>query len=336
MKMMLLTLFVSQLSFALSPLPLSPEIPKDNPQSLAKIELGKKLFFDPRLSADGTISCNSCHNVMAGGDDDRANSVGIRGQHGGRSAPTVWNSAFNTVQFWDGRRNTLEDQAKGPLTNPIEMGMKDHDAVMERIKSYDEYVADFTRVFGKNNPMTIDNYAKAVASFERTLITPNSAFDKYMRGNKKALSSLQIKGMKMVEEIGCTACHAGANFNGEGFKVGEGNFQKFPMFPNKEIEAKYAFGKDLGRFEKTKVDDDKNTWRVPTWRNIAVTAPYFHNGAVKTLDEAVLVMAKLQLDKDLKKDEVEAIVAFLKSLTGEFPKITAPRIPEHHGKSFTE
>lgn len=336
MKMMLVTLFVSQLSFALSPLPLSPEIPKDNPQTPAKIELGKKLFFDPRLSQDGTISCNSCHNVMAGGDDDRANSVGIRGQKGGRSAPTVWNSAFNTVQFWDGRRNTLEDQAKGPLTNPIEMGMKDHDAVMERIKSYDEYVADFTRVFGKNNPMTIDNYAKAVASFERTLITPNSAFDKYMRGNKKALSSLQIKGMKMVEEIGCTACHAGPNFNGEGLKVGEGNFQKFPMFPNKEIEAKYAFTKDLGRFEKTKVDDDKNTWRVPTWRNIAVTAPYFHNGAVQTLDEAVRVMGKLQLDKDLKADEVEAIVAFLKSLTGEFPTIKMPRIPEHQGKSFNE
>lgn len=336
MKLAIFTLLLSSTVFAFSPLPKSPEIPKDNPQTKAKIELGKKLFFDPRLSQDGTISCNSCHNVMAGGDDDRANSVGIRGQKGGRGAPTVWNCGYNTVQFWDGRRDTLEDQAKGPLTNPIEMGMKDHNAVMERIASYDDYVKDFTTVFGKNNPLTIDNYAKAVACFERTLNTPNSAFDKYMHGNKKALTPLQIKGMKMVEEFGCTACHAGANFNGEGFKVGQGNFQKFPMFPNKELEAKHGFSKDLGRYEKTKVEDDKNMWRVPTWRNVAVTAPYFHNGSAKTLDEAVKVMAKLQLDKDLKQEEADAIVAFLNSLTGEFPTITAPRIPEHTGKSFTE
>lgn len=319
-------------SFAFKALPLKPEFPKDNPQSIAKIELGKKLFFDPRLSKDGTISCNSCHNVMAGGDDDRATSVGIKGQIGGRSAPTVWNSAFNTVQFWDGRKNTLEEQAKGPLTNPIEMGMESHDEVMKRISSFSEYVNDFNKVFGKNS-LTIDNYAKAVASFERTLITPNSRFDQYMKGNKKALTADEIKGMKLVEEIGCTACHAGPNFNGEGLKVGEGNFQKFPMFENKEIEAKYGFTNDLGRFNFTKNDDDKNFFRVPTWRNVALTAPYFHNGKVQTLSEAVKTMAKLQLDKDLKDEEIKLIVSFLNSLTGEFPKITMPRIPEINNES---
>jgi cytochrome c peroxidase len=328
------SIFIAK-SFAMQALPLKPEFPKDNPQTVQKIELGKMLFMDPRLSIDGTISCNSCHNVMAGGDDDRATSVGIKGQVGGRSAPTVWNSAYHTVQFWDGRAASLEEQAKGPLTNPIEMGMPSHDAVVQRIKTYPEYVVLFTKAFGKDG-INIDNYAKAVAAFERTLITPNSRFDKYMRGNKKALSQLEIKGMKLVDEIGCTACHSGANFNGEGLKMGEGNFQKFPVIENKEIEKKYAFMKDKGRYEVTKKDDDMHMFRVPTWRNIAHTAPYFHNGAVKTLDEAVKVMAKLQLDKDLKEDEVQAIVAFLNSLTGEFPKIIAPRIPELVGRSTVD
>jgi cytochrome c peroxidase len=315
-------------------LPSKAPVPKDNQMTPAKIELGKTLYFDPRLSHNGTISCNTCHNVMAGGDDSRATSVGINGQKGGRSAPTVWNSGFLPVQFWDGRAPTLEAQAKGPVTNPIEMGMKNHDVAVERLSKIPGYVEMFKKAFPKEaNPLNIDNAAKAIATYERTLITPNSRFDKYMKGNKKALTAQEIRGMKLVEEVGCTACHYGPNFTGS---LTEANYQKFPQNPNKEIEKKYNFTEDLGRFEITKQDEDKNVYRVQTWRNVALTAPYFHNGAVKTLDEAVKVMAKLQLDVDLKEDQVQDIVAFLNSLTGEFPKQTMPRLPGLTNTTFIE
>jgi cytochrome c peroxidase len=318
-------------------LPLKAPVPKDNPITNEKVELGKSLYFDPRLSHNGTISCNSCHNVMAGGDDSRATSVGIYGQKGGRSAPTVWNSAFLGVQFWDGRAPDLEAQAKGPITNPIEMGIKNHDIAIERVAKIPGYVAMFKKAYPKDsNPVNIDNAAKAIATYERTLITPNSRFDKYIRGNKKALNAQEIRGMKLVEQVGCTACHYGANFAGPIAPQTEGHFQKFPQFPNKEIEKKYNFTKDLGRYEVTKNADDKNFYRVPTWRNIALTAPYFHNGAVKTLPEAVRVMAKLQLDVDLKDDQINDIVVFLNSLTGEFPKQTMPRLPELPNTTFIE
>lgn len=308
------------------PLPKTPEIPKDNPQSLEKINLGKVLYFDPRLSKNGTISCNTCHNVMLGGEDQRSVSVGINGQKGGRSAPTVWNSAFHTVQFWDGRAKSLEEQAVGPITNPIEMGMPNFEQVVERLNQIPGYVQMFDKVFGKKS-ITKENIGKAIASFERTLITKDSNFDKYMHGNKKAMSQQQLRGMKLVSEIGCTACHNGVNFNGENLKMGEGNFQKFPVVDNSFIK-KYNLAQDLGRHAVTQKEDDKNMWRVPTWRNVALTAPYFHNGAVKNLEEAVRIMAKSQLDLELKQNQVEDIVAFLESLTGKFPKIDMPRLPE--------
>lgn len=322
-------------TLAMNALPAKVPVPADNPQTPAKIELGKALYFDPRLSHDGTISCNSCHNVMSDGADGRPVGVGIRGQRGGRGSPTVWNSAFNTVQFWDGRAASLEEQAKGPLTNPVEMGMKDHDAVVARLKLIPGYVQMFKKAFGPKAEINIDNTAKAIASFERTLITPNSPFDKYKKGNKKALSASAIKGMKLVEEIGCTSCHVGDNFNGEGFKMGEGNYQPFPQIPGSKYDKQYDLLSDLGRYEVTKNPEDKNKWRVPTWRNVALTAPYFHNGKVATLDEAVRVMAKTQLDVDLKDDQVQDIVAFLNSLTGEFPKISMPRLPETPGTTLT-
>ena len=313
---------------AMEALPKAVPIPADNPQTPIKIELGKSLYFDPRLSKDGTVSCNSCHNVMAGGEDGRPVGVGIMGQRGGRGSPTVWNSAFHTVQFWDGRAASLEEQAKGPLTNPVEMGMESHDAVMERVKRLPGYVALFKRAFPKDKePVTIDNLAKAIASFERTLVTPDSPFDLYKRGNKKALSAAALRGMKLVDEVGCTACHTGANFAGEGFKMGEGNYQPFPQIPGSKYDKQYDLLSDKGRFDVTKNKEDINKWRVPTWRNVAVTAPYFHNGKVKTLDEAVRVMAKTQLDADLTDDQVKDIVEFLNALTGKFPKITAPQLP---------
>ena len=308
-------------------LPDQPEIPKDNPQTPEKIELGKMLYFDPRISIDGTISCNTCHNVMADGADMRSFGAGVQGKRGGRGSPTVWNSAFMTVQFWDGREPSLEAQSKGPMTNPVEMAMPDHKLVVSRIQQIPGYVDAFKKVFPKDRKITIDNVAKAIASYERTLITPNSPFDKYMKGDKKAMTAQQIKGMKLVEEIGCTSCHNGVNFAGDGFKMGEGHYQPFPQIPGSEYDKKYDIMADLGRYEVTKKDEDKNHWRVPTWRNVALTAPYFHNGKVKTLDEAVRVMAKTQLGLDLKKGQVEDIVAFLNALTGEFPVQTMPMLP---------
>lgn len=324
-------------ALALEALPERPPIPKDNPMTPEKVELGKQLFFDPRLSVDGTVSCNSCHNVMSSGTDNRPVSVGVRGQTGGRSAPTVWNSAFLTAQFWDGRAPTLEEQAKGPVLNPIEMGMHSKDVAVERIASIPGYQAQFAKVFGGDKPVTYDNIAKAIATYERTLITPNSPFDRYVKGEKTALSTNAQRGMELVKNLGCTSCHTGANFAGPtSLPMGEGFFQKFPVFPGSKYDAKYKLVEDTGRHEVTKKEEDKNLWRVPTWRNVALTAPYFHNGAVPTLDEAVRVMAKTQLDKELNDQDVNDIVAFLNSLTGEFPKQTLPRLPDIAGASIIE
>jgi cytochrome c peroxidase len=284
-------------AFAFEALPETPPIPKDNPMTPAKIELGKQLFFDPRLSKDGTVSCNSCHNVMASGTDNRPVSVGVKAQTGGRSAPTVWNAAFLTTQFWDGRAATLEEQAKGPILNPIEMGMPDKEEVIRRVKAIPGYVEQFNDVFGGENPVNYDNLAKAIAAFERTLITPNSPFDRYVKGEKSALSDSAKRGMELVKSVGCTSCHTGPNFAGpKSLAMGEGFFQKFPAFPGSEYDKKYELLSDLGLYSVTKNETDKNVWRVPTWRNVALTAPYFHNGSVKTLDEAVRVMGKTQLD----------------------------------------
>lgn len=312
----------------------APE-PADNPSTKQKLELGKMLFFDPRLSKDGTVSCNSCHNVMFHGGDGRPVGVGVHGQRGGRGSPTVWNSAFQTVQFWDGRAATLEEQAMGPLVNDVEMGMGSHAYVVERLNKIPGYMASFKAAFPKDKePITINNVAKAIAVYERTLITPNAPFDKYMKGNKKAMTPQQIRGMKLVDEIGCTACHTGVNFSGEE-KMGVGNYKPFPQVPGSKFDKMYELTKDLGRYEVTKNPEDKNHWRVPTWRNVAITAPYFHNGQVKTLDEAVRVMAKTQLDADLTDTQVEDIVAFLNALTGEFPVQTMPRIPNTANMTVT-
>jgi len=307
-----------------------PPIPADNPQSEAKIELGKTLYFDPRLSSTGTVACASCHNVMAGGEDNRPNSVGVLNQRGGRSAPTVWNAAFQSVQFWDGRAASLEEQAKGPVTNPIEMGMKDWPEVITRLQEIPGYEPLFKAAFGEGK-ITAENVVKAIAAYERTLITPNSAYDRYLKGDKQAMTEQQVKGMETFEQVGCSTCHAGANFSGPPME--KGFFMKFPTYPGSPYDAKYQLLKDQGRYGVTKQKTDKHFWRVPTLRNIALTAPYFHNGAVPTLEEAVRVMAKTQLNKDLTKEQVQDLVAFLNALTGEFPSQTMPRLPETVGKS---
>lgn len=315
----------------LVPLPAKPPVPKENPITKAKVELGKQLYFDPRLSKDGTISCNSCHSVSSSGEDNRKNSVGVGGAHGGRTAPTVWNSAYMPVMFWDGRAPSLEEQAKGPMTNPVEMAMESHDAVIARLKNIPEYVKSFQTVFPGENSLSIDNVVKAIATFERTLITPNSPFDKFMKGNKSALSAQAKRGYQLVQDKGCVSCHNGPNFAGPSVAP---LYMKFPVFPGSQYDGKYKLTDDKGRFEVTKQEADKNVFRVPSWRNIALTAPYFHNGSVNRLDEAVRVMLKTQLNKEATDQEVEDIVAFLESLTGEIPKITLPRLPETKGTSL--
>jgi len=308
-------------------LPTQAPEPADNPSTPEKISLGQMLYHDPRLSSTGTVSCASCHNTMLGGEDNRPNSMGVNGQTGGRSAPTVWNSAFNKVQFWDGRAASLEEQAAGPVTNAIEMGMKSWDDVVVRLKGIEGYQTAFKHAFPGENAISKENATKAIAAYERTLITPNSAYDKFVGGDKSALSAQQIRGMDKMAEVGCTSCHSGAAFNGAGM------FQKFPMIPDGYLEAKYHFSKDKGVAEVSKKADDEHFWKVPTLRNVAITAPYLHNGSVQTLDEAVQIMAKVQLGKDLAKNDVADIVAFLSALTGEFPKQKMPALPETTGKT---
>ena len=314
-------------AFAAEPLPTVAPAPADNPTTAEKVELGKMLYHDPRLSSTGTVSCASCHNTMLGGEDNRPNSMGVNGQTGGRSAPTVWNSAFNHVQFWDGRAASLEEQAAGPVTNPIEMGMKSWDDVVARLKTIEGYQAAFAAAFGPES-ISKDTATKAIAAYERTLITPNSAYDKYVGGDQNAMTEQQIRGMEKAIELGCTGCHSGPAFNGPGM------FQKFPMHSNQYFEAQYHFSQDLGVAEVSKKAEDQHLFKVPTLRNVALTAPYFHNGSVKTLEEAVKIMAKLQLDKDLSKEDVADIVAFLNALTGPFPKQQMPRLPGTPGKTF--
>ncbi len=308
-------------------LPTKAPAPANNPTTPAKIRLGKMLFHDPRLSSSGTVSCASCHNTMLGGEDNRGGSVGVGGQVGGRSAPTVWNAAFNEVQFWDGRAESLEAQAAGPVTNPIEMGMKSWGDVVSRLKTIKGYQVAFEKAFGKDS-ISKDSATKAIAAYERTLITPNSAYDKYVKGSKSAMTAQQIQGMNKAVELGCTGCHSGPAFNGPG------TFQKFPMFSNGSLQATYKLKKDKGLAEVTGKAEDEYFWKVPTLRNIALTAPYFHNGKVKTLNVAVKLMAKLQLGKKLSKDEVADIVAFLDALTGEFPKQEMPVLPGTNGSTF--
>jgi cytochrome c peroxidase len=245
----LVVLSVVSRAWGMERLPVLPPVPADNPMSEAKIALGRQLYFDKRLSIDGTVSCNSCHTVMGSGTDNRPVSVGVGGKKGGLNAPTVWNAAFLSVQFWDGRAATLEQQAKGPILNPVEMGMASAADAEARIRAIPGYVSQFEQVFGKTQPVTYDHIAQAIATYERTLLTPNSPVDRYLKGDQGALSSAAIRGMKIVEKVGCTACHMGPDFAGPEMPAGQGFFQKFPIYTeNNPYVAKYHVMEDDGRF----------------------------------------------------------------------------------------
>jgi cytochrome c peroxidase len=312
-------------------LPSVAPAPADNPTTAPKVELGKMLYHDPRFSETGAIACASCHNVMEGGDDHRPTSVGVHGVLGGRNAPTVFNAAFLSAQFWDGRAPSLEAQAKGPIVNPVEMGMKDLQSAIDRIRAIPGYKAPFAAAFGAGDVINIDNAAKAIAAYERTLITPGSPYDRFVKGDKKALNEQQQRGMQLFAATGCQACHSGANFAGPPLPVGTPFLQKFPVNAASPYVAKYDLLADKGRSVTTKNPADDHMWRVPTLRNLVYTAPYLHNGSVKTLPEMASLMASTQLGKELTGAQAVDIAAFLESLTGEFPKQTMPRLPPTPG-----
>lgn len=312
-------------------LPAVAPAPADNPQAAASIELGKMLYNDPRFSETGTVSCASCHNLMEGGDDHRPTSIGVHGIVGGRNAPTVFNAAFLTAQFWDGRAPTLEAQAKGPIVNPVEMGMKDLGSAIDRIKAIPGYAPYFKAAFGAGDVINIDNAAKAIAAYERTQITPGSPYDRFVKGDKSALTAEQQKGMKAFADTGCQSCHSGAAFAGPALPMGTPFLQKFPLHTDNAYVAKYDLLADKGRYNTTKDPADEYMWRVPQLRNLVYTAPYLHNGSVKTLPEMVRLMGKVQLGLDVPPADVASIAAFLEGLTGEFPKETLPRLPPTPG-----
>lgn len=281
--------------------------------NLAQVELGKKLFFDPRLSKSGFISCNSCHNLSMGGTDNLKTSIGHNWQKGPINSPTVLNSSLNLAQFWDGRAADLKAQAGGPIANPGEMAST-HTLAIDVLESIPAYVTEFKQVFGKEK-ITIDEVTQAIAEFEKTLVTPNSRFDQWLLGNKDALTAKELAGYMLFKSSGCTACH-----NGEA--VGGNSFQKMglvkPYKSNSAAEGLSAVtGKDADRFK----------FKVPTLRNVEMTYPYFHDGEAETLTEAVDVMGRLQLAKKLTEQENAQIVAFLKTLTGDQPTFALPILP---------
>ncbi len=325
---------------AFKPLPLTPDIPADNPQSPPKIALGKQLYFDPRLSVNGAVTCNSCHDLMAGGDDGRALSIGALGKPGIRSAPTLWNVAFETIYFWDGRATSLEAAIREQLFDGTVMAMPSGKVLVKRLAEIPEYKREFHEVFGKSAPVSVDNVTKALASYIRTLVTRNNAFDRYLQGDKHAMSKTAVRGFHEFVDEGCGACHFWVNMSGPvpglAFKMGEGFYELFPNYPDSQYDKQYDLLKDLGRFNVTKNVRHKHMFRVPSLRNVALTAPYFHNGSVKTLDEAVRVMAKTQFQKHLTDQQVKDIVAFLKDLTGKFPEQLMPRLPTTPGFSVLD
>lgn len=320
----------------LQPLPKDPVVPKNNPQTSAKIELGKQLFFDTRLSTDGSLSCNSCHNLAAGGDDDGAVKRISSGKLK-RSAPSVWNAAYMSTNFWDARALSLEEQAIDHLLDPNVMGMNEK-TLVTRLNKIPGYKKSFGKVFQSSKGVRIEDVAKAIASFERTLKTPDSAFDQYISGNKNAISSNAERGLKLFTDIGCLSCHFGVNFAGPApgpaLKMGDGFYELFPNHLGSQYDKKYKLTADVGRYLITLDRTDIHMWRVPPLRNIALTAPYFHNGSVSTLEEAVKIMAQVQLKAKLNDQDVRDIVAFLKTLTGKQPEITLPRLPESEGLSL--
>jgi cytochrome c peroxidase len=287
------------------PLPTSVEV------NSAQAELGRRLYHDPHLSGDGTLSCASCHDIAEGGDDGLAVSVGIAGQQGPINAPTVLNSAYNVAQFWDGRAATLEEQAAGPVGNPIEMGA-DWEQVVAYLAQDPTYADAFANAY--EDGVTQANATHAIAEFERSLITPNSRFDQYLRGDDEALTDEEKAGFQLFFEVGCATCHNGPALGGR-------SFQRMGAVNDYFADRGEVTEPDYGRFNATGDEADRFHFKVPILRNVELTAPYLHDASAETLEEAVLSMGHYQLGRDLTEAQVAQIVAFLRTLTGDIPDV---------------
>jgi cytochrome c peroxidase len=285
----------------------------------AMVELGKKLYFDPRLSKSGFISCNSCHNLSMGGSDNLPTSIGHNWHRGPINSPTVLNSSMNLAQFWDGRAKDLQEQAGGPIENPGEMAFT-HELAVEVIASIPQYVDEFKAVFGAP-ALNIDQATRAIAAFEETLVTPNSRFDKWLMGDDKALSAQELSGYQLFKSSGCAGCHNGPAAGGR-------SFRKMGV-----VEPYRTDNPSEGRMAVTGRDADRFNFKVPTIRNVALTYPYFHDGAVETLAAAVDVMGRVQLGRRFSAGENAGIVAFLNTLTGDQPAFPLPQLPPSSDKT---
>ena len=300
-----------------APVPQVQEIIEQKNLSVDQIELGKWLFFEPRLSSSHIITCNTCHSVGTGGADNIPTSIGHGWQAGPRNSPTVFNAVFNAAQFWDGRAADLAEQAKGPVQASVEMNATP-DHVENTLKSIPQYVEFFAQAFPDDDePLTFDNMAKAIEAFESTLVTPNSRFDQFLAG-KDAMDDLEIEGLSLFINKGCVACHSGINIGGQGY---------FPFGVIKRPGADILPPGDKGRFTVTSTASDEYVFRAGPLRNIALSAPYFHSGEVWDLETAVAVMGTSQLGQDLNGDEVKAITAWLYTLTGDQPRVEYPILP---------
>ena len=310
---------VEEASIMFRPVPSNPPDLKENPITPAKVKLGTMLFFDPRLSASQIISCNTCHNVGLGGIDLQETSVGHGWKTGVRNAPTVFNSVFNVGQFWDGRSPDLADQAKQPVQRFIEMN-NTPERVLKTLKSIDEYAELFKQAFPtESEPLTFKNVAKAIEAFEATLLTPNSPIDRFMRGDKNAITEKEKEGLALYIDKNCASCHYGVNFGGMGYYI-------FGMVIDPDSGLRP--GDDVGRFTLTGIEHDKYRFRAGPLRNVELTPPYFHSGKVWKLSEAVKIMGSVQLGKKLTDEDAVKIARFLRTLTGEQPKIEMPVLPQ--------
>ncbi len=280
------------------------KMPGSENDSPELIELGKKLYFETKLSVNGTMSCNTCHDInnLAGVDNKPTSPGALPNTMGTRNTPTVFNAGFQFAQFWDGRAPNLKEQAKGPILNPLEMAMPNEKEVVKVISSVSEYRELFKKAYPNDkNPITFDNIANAIAAFERTLVS-KSRFDKWIAGEKTALTDEEKAGLKNFIEVGCITCHTGPLFGGN-------------LYQKMGLVKPYRNTKDLGRYEVTKQESDKFMFKVAVLRNVELTYPYFHDGSVNTLEEAVKIMADINLGKQLTDEQLKSIIAFLKSLT---------------------
>jgi cytochrome c peroxidase len=299
-----------------APLPAAVPAKAPGPQ-VERVALGRMLFYDARLSRNQAVACNSCHDLSNYGVDRQPTSEGFKGQHGDRNSPTVYNAALHFAQFWDGRAADVEAQAKGPVLNPVEMAMASDKQVVVVLKSMPDYVAAFKRAFpGEKDPVTYDNMALAIGTFERGLLTP-ARWDNFLNGDKAALTAQEKDGLHAFLAAGCQTCHAGTLLGGN-------------LYQKLGVMKAYPDASDPGRYKVTSVETDKMMFKVPSLRNIAKTAPYFHNGKVPTLDAAVAQMAEFQLGKKLPGSDVTSIVAFLNAMTGDIPAayIQKPELPK--------